>query len=56
MSVLLHGEAGTGKTALAALLTESEFPLVRVISAAQMIGMGDLAQCDKIRQTFEEAY
>lgn len=57
MSIMLHGDAGAGKTALAAhAAVASEFPLVRLISAADFIGMGDASKCGKIYQTFQEAY
>ena len=57
MSVLLHGDAGTGKTALAASTAVlSEFPLVRIISASDMIGVPDVTRCETIYQTFQEAY
>ncbi|CAE7450018.1 Nsf, partial [Symbiodinium microadriaticum] len=46
MTVLLEGARGTGKTAIAAkLAVESDFPLIRLISADAMIGMHDAAKC-----------
>ncbi|RHY97741.1 hypothetical protein DYB37_004515, partial [Aphanomyces astaci] len=57
MSVLLHGEPGSGKTALAAACAvASEYPLVRLIKAADLIGRQEGAKCGHIYTVFEEAY
>ncbi|RHY30901.1 hypothetical protein DYB32_003937 [Aphanomyces invadans] len=57
MSVLLHGEPGSGKTALAAACAvASEYPLVRMIKAADLIGRQEGAKCSHIYTVFEEAY
>lgn len=43
---LVQGARGTGKTAIAAkLAVESDFPLIRLISADSMIGMQDGQKC-----------
>eukprot|EP00753_Platysulcus_tardus_P000418 PLAT10437.1.p1 GENE.PLAT10437.1~~PLAT10437.1.p1 ORF type:complete len:778 (-),score=439.15 PLAT10437.1:290-2623(-) len=57
LSVLLHGESGCGKTALAAhVAKESQFPYVRLLQADEFIGMGDMSKCTKLAQIFEDAY
>ena len=56
ISLLLHGEAGTGKAGLAAHLAKiSGFPFVKVVHPAQYIGMTELAKCNAIREVFEDA-
>lgn len=57
LSVLLEGPTQTGKTALAASVAhQSGFPYVRMISADQFIGMGESQKCEKIYNTFVDAY
>jgi vesicle-fusing ATPase len=57
LSVLLEGEVGTGKTALAAhLAVESGFPYVKIISAEKMVGYGESTVCNMITKTFLDAY
>ncbi|GLD99879.1 hypothetical protein PINS_up008607 [Pythium insidiosum] len=57
MSVLLHGERGAGKTALATYCAiSSEFPLVRLIKASELIARAENAKCSFIYTVFEEAY
>lgn len=57
MSVLLHGERGAGKTALATYCAvASEFPLVRLIRASELIARPENAKCGFIHTIFEEAY
>lgn len=57
MSVLLHGERGAGKTALATYCAvASEFPLVRLIRASELIARAENAKCSYIHTVFEEAY
>ncbi|KAF0698751.1 Aste57867_10656 [Aphanomyces stellatus] len=57
MSCLLHGEPGSGKTALAAACAvASEYPLVRMIKASDLIGRQEGAKCGHIYTVFEEAY
>jgi vesicle-fusing ATPase len=53
MSVLLEGQRGTGKTAIAAkLAVESDFPLVRLVSPDSMIGMQDSQKCQLLLKVF----
>jgi vesicle-fusing ATPase len=57
MSVLLHGERGSGKTALATYCAvSSEFPLVRLIKASELIARAENQKCSHIYTVFEEAY
>ncbi|OQR98080.1 vesicle-fusing ATPase [Achlya hypogyna] len=57
MSVMLHGKSGSGKTALAAACAvASEYPLVRLIKVADLIGRQELAKSSHLYSIFEEAY
>ena len=57
MSVLLHGERGAGKTALATYCAvASEFPLVRMVKASELISRAESGKCSFIYNVFEEAY
>jgi len=56
-TILLHGDHGSGKTAIAAkLAAESGCPFVRMLSPAEMIGYGNSEKCKLIHQAFTEAY
>jgi vesicle-fusing ATPase len=55
--VLLHGPAGSGKTALAATLAmASEFPFIKLISPESMVGFSESAKMGHIGRVFEDAY
>jgi len=57
LSVLLEGEIGTGKTALAAkLCAESDFPFIRMISPDSMIGLNENQKCAELLRVFTDAY
>mmetsp|Transcript_28536 Transcript_28536/g.66302 ORF Transcript_28536/g.66302 Transcript_28536/m.66302 type:complete len:215 (+) Transcript_28536:25-669(+) len=57
MSILLKGEAQSGKTALAAMVADkSAFPFVRMIAADEMIGYSDISKCQTIHRAFLDAY
>jgi vesicle-fusing ATPase len=57
VSVLLHGPAGSGKTALAATLAmASEFPFIKLISPESMVGFSESAKMSHISRVFEDAY
>ena len=57
LSVLLHGPAATGKTAMAAkLAVDSGFPFVRMISADEMIGYSDVSKSQMIHKVFMDSY
>jgi len=54
---LLEGSVGSGKTALAATLAkDSKFPLMRLISAEDMVGYSESAKCLKIAKVFQDTY
>jgi vesicle-fusing ATPase len=57
MSVLLQGEAGAGKTAIAAkMAVDSGFPFVRMINADEMIGYSESSKCQMIHRVFMDSY
>lgn len=57
-SVLFHGPTGAGKTALAAhIATLSEFPFVKMIRPADLVGFrDDFAKKDFVHKVFTDAY
>jgi vesicle-fusing ATPase len=56
-SVLLEGNHGVGRTALAAKLAiESEFPFVKMISPENFVGYSEFAKINAIVKIFEDAY
>jgi len=56
-SLLLHGVPGCGKTAMAAKLArESGFPLVRVVSPEDYVGLPEQNKVNKLVKAFEDAY
>merc|ERR1712007_379227 len=56
LSLLLHGPAGSGKTAFAAHLAEcSECPLIKCISPLDLVGLDPMRKTEKIREVFDEA-
>ncbi|KAL0406807.1 UNVERIFIED_CONTAM: Vesicle-fusing ATPase [Sesamum latifolium] len=57
ITCLLEGPSGSGKTAMAATVgIQSDFPYVKIISAEQMIGLGEPTKCARIVKVFEDAY
>ena len=57
VSVLVHGPAGTGKTALAAKIAQSSgFPFIKIISPQLLKGMSEQARIQKIISVFSDAY
>ena len=57
LSVLLYGPSGSGKTALAARMAlDSQFPFVKLISPADMIGYNEMAKVHHINGVFSDAY
>lgn len=53
VSVLVHGPAGSGKTALAATIAlESEFPFIKLISPESMVGMTESAKIAEINKVW----
>jgi len=57
LSVLLHGPAGCGKTALSAHLAQrSDYPYVRRIANENYVGHSELSKVNAINKVFEDAY
>jgi vesicle-fusing ATPase len=57
MSILFYGNHGVGKTALAAhIATQSNYPFIRYISPADMIGMNETQKCQFIYDIFQSSY
>lgn len=57
VSLLVHGPAGSGKTALsAAIALKSQFPFIRLISPDEIAGMSESAKIAYIDNTFRDAY
>ena len=55
--MLLEGENGSGKTALAAKIAiDSGFPFVKMISPENFVGYTDFAKVQAIAKIFEDAY
>lgn len=56
-SVLFHGPAGSGKTALAAKVAiDSEYPFIKLVSAEDMVGFNEPAKIAHISKIFMDAY
>ena len=54
--LLFSGDAGTGKSALAAYLAlKSEFPFVKVIQASSFIGLNELQKAVALGKIFDDA-
>ncbi|XP_053555708.1 vesicle-fusing ATPase [Bombina bombina] len=57
VSVLLEGPPHSGKTALAAKITEeSNFPFIKICSPEKMIGFSETAKCQAMKKIFDDAY
>lgn len=55
--MLLEGETGSGKTALAAKVAlESKFPYVKMITPEQFVGFTEFAKVQAIAKIFNDAY
>ena len=57
LTVLLEGQNGSGKTALAAKIAlESQFPYVKMITPEQFVGYTECAKVQAIVKIFNDAY
>lgn len=57
VSVLMHGPAGAGKTALAATVAmRSGFPFIKLVSAENMVGFSEGAKITYINKVFTDSY
>lgn len=57
ISVLVHGPPGSGKTALASRMAlDSEFPLIKLVSPDDMIGMSETQRVAHLQQIFQDSY
>ncbi|KAF4115991.1 vesicle-fusing ATPase [Onychostoma macrolepis] len=57
VSVLLEGPPHSGKTALAAKISEdSQFPFIKICSPDKMIGHSEITKCQAIKKVFDDAY
>lgn len=57
ISVLLHGDSGVGKTAIAAKLAmTSQFPLVKMLSAESLVGMSEPQKMIAIDNVMRDIY
>uniref|UniRef100_A0A7N4NNK9 Vesicle-fusing ATPase n=1 Tax=Sarcophilus harrisii TaxID=9305 RepID=A0A7N4NNK9_SARHA len=57
VSVLLEGPPHSGKTALAAKISEeSNFPFIKICSPDKMIGFSETAKCQAMKKIFDDAY
>lgn len=57
VAVLLEGPPHSGKTALAAKISEdSQFPFIKICSPDKMIGHSEISKCQAIKKIFDDAY
>ncbi|XP_046722051.1 vesicle-fusing ATPase isoform X1 [Silurus meridionalis] len=57
VAVLLEGPPHSGKTALAAKISEdSQFPFIKICSPDKMIGYSEISKCQAIKKIFDDAY
>ncbi|KAL9003788.1 MAG: hypothetical protein Q9188_003368 [Gyalolechia gomerana] len=56
-SAILHGPPGSGKTALAAKIAlDSEYPLIKLCSPDDMVGLNESMKIEHMRRIFDNAY
>jgi vesicle-fusing ATPase len=57
VSILISGQPGSGKTALAATMArESDFPYMKLLSPELLVGYSEPSKCAKITKIFEDSY
>lgn len=57
VSILLEGDSGSGKTALAAKLAlDSQFPYVKIVTPEDLVGYSEYNKLAQINDIFENAY
>ncbi|KAJ1609417.1 N-ethylmaleimide-sensitive factor (NSF1)-like AAA ATPase [Cryptosporidium canis] len=57
LAILLYGEKGTGKSALAAhVASTGGFPFTKLQSPLQFVGMSESARSQELRKAFSDAY
>jgi len=57
VSVLVHGPAGSGKTALAATMAmASDFPFIKLISPESMVGYSESQKIAQLNKVFTDSY
>jgi SpoVK/Ycf46/Vps4 family AAA+-type ATPase len=55
--VLLHGPAGSGKTALAATMAlGSNYPFIKLISPESMVGYNEAGKINELNKIFSDSY
>ncbi|CAJ0584043.1 unnamed protein product, partial [Mesorhabditis spiculigera] len=56
VTCLLSGASGSGKSCIAARIAkESEFPFIKVVSPATMVGFSEMAKCQALHRAFSDA-
>lgn len=57
LSAILHGPPGSGTTALAAQIAlDSNYPLIKLCSPGNMVGLNESMRIEHIRRIFDDAY
>ncbi|KAI3620161.1 hypothetical protein CBS9595_002128 [Malassezia furfur] len=57
VTALLHGPAGSGKTALAATIAmASDFPFIKLVAPENMVGMNESGKIAYLHKVFNDAY
>jgi vesicle-fusing ATPase len=57
LSIILEGEPGTGKTAIATTLAiQSKYPYIKILSGENLVGLSESSKADNIIKCFEDAH
>lgn len=57
VTLLLHGDPGVGKTAIASMLAlSSDFPFIKMLSAESLVGMSEALKMASIDNVFRDVY